>query len=489
MKKTLLDILKIFNKQLFWLVLIISLGFLVRLYKINSPIADWHSWRQVDTASVTRIYLEQGFNFFLPRYYDVSSIQSGMFNPHAYRMVELPLFNLLHLGLFRLIPVLNFEAAGRMVSILAFCASAIFVYLLGKRFISPWGGVVAAFFFAFIPYNIFFTRVILPEELTVAFALASLWLFSLFIDSQKSKYLWLSGGLFAVAMLLKPYIGFYLFAPLYLILKKYGLKGLFSKPKLLIKLLIFSDIILIPFFAWRIWINRFPAGIPHFAWAFNGDGIRFHPAFWRWIFGERLGKLILGVWGLPLFVVGIFWSKSKNYFIHFFALGMLVYVSVVATANVRHDYYQIFTIPAISLAVANGAVWAIGSSKNKILAFVGMVFCIGMMFYLGLDQIKGDYNINHPEIIDAGSAVQRLTPKDSWVIAPYNGDTAFLYQTDRFGWPAVDDSFQKLIQKGADFYVSVNLGDADTNFIRQNYKVIEQTDKYMIADLHQALEK
>jgi hypothetical protein len=168
---------------------------------------------------------------------------------------------------------------------------------------------------------------------------------------------------------------------------------------------------------------------------------------------------------------------------------MFVYVSVVATANVRHDYYQIFAIPAISLAVANGAVYAIGSCKNKILAWVGLVFCLAMMFYLGFDQIKGDYNINHPEIIEAGMAVQRLTPKNSWVIAPYIGDTAFLYQTDRFGWPAVDDSFQKLIQRGADYYVSVNLDDADTNFIRLNYKVIEETDKYLIADLNQPMKK
>jgi len=35
------------------LSIILILGFTVRLYKIGNPIADWHSWRQADTASVT----------------------------------------------------------------------------------------------------------------------------------------------------------------------------------------------------------------------------------------------------------------------------------------------------------------------------------------------------------------------------------------------------------------------------------------------------
>ena len=78
------------------LVVIIILGFLVRTWHINFPIADWHSWRQVDTASVSRIYLEEGINVLAPRYYDISRIQTGMLNPQGLRMVEFPVYNLIH---------------------------------------------------------------------------------------------------------------------------------------------------------------------------------------------------------------------------------------------------------------------------------------------------------------------------------------------------------------------------------------------------------
>src|SRR4030066_1552046 len=79
--------------EYFLLAIILILGFTVRLYKIDSPIADWHSWRQADTASVSKVYVQQGINLLIPRYQDISKIQTGIFNPNGYRMVEFPFYN------------------------------------------------------------------------------------------------------------------------------------------------------------------------------------------------------------------------------------------------------------------------------------------------------------------------------------------------------------------------------------------------------------
>ena len=40
------------------ILLILVLAFVVRLHKINNPLADWHSFRQADTSSVTRNYVK-----------------------------------------------------------------------------------------------------------------------------------------------------------------------------------------------------------------------------------------------------------------------------------------------------------------------------------------------------------------------------------------------------------------------------------------------
>ncbi|MGB6882150.1 MAG: hypothetical protein WBD86_02525, partial [Microgenomates group bacterium] len=213
--------------------------------------------------------------------------------------------------------------------------------------------------------------------------------------------------------------------------------------------------------------------------------IRFRPALWRWIFVERLGILILGVWGLIPFIFGFLKIDKKNYFNHFFLLGMFLYIVVFATANVRHDYYQTIIIPAVSLVFAQGIVEIWNTKKQRILTRSLLIFSVIMMFNSTAYRIREFYKINHPEIMEAGQAVDNLIPKDALVIAPYNGDTAFLYQTKRWGWPVIDTSLDTLIKRGADYYVSVNLVDTDTKMVESRFETVEKTGNYILIDLHQ----
>ena len=55
------------------LLLIILIGaFYARLYKFGAPVADWHSWRQVDTSAVSRTFVQEGFDLLRPRFPDLS---------------------------------------------------------------------------------------------------------------------------------------------------------------------------------------------------------------------------------------------------------------------------------------------------------------------------------------------------------------------------------------------------------------------------------
>ena len=326
--------------------------------------------------------------------------------------------------------------------------------------------------------------------MAIFLALASIWAFIKYFDKDSYLFFYLSAIFLAVSMLIKPYTIFYAVPLAYLFFLKHGFEGVLKNAKLVIKAMIYVNLLLIPFFAWRIWIDLRPWGIPFFKWTFNGDMIRFRPAFWRWIFGERLGRLILGIWGLFPFSLGLLKTVKKNYFNHFFLLGMFLFVAIFATANVRHDYYQILIIPAVSLILAQGSSFLLTSKVFKRwLSIPLLVFSVGMMIGIGFYQTKEYYKINHPEIIEAGKAIDRLASKDALVVAPYTGDTAFLYQTKRWGWPAIDDSIERIIEKGADYYVSVDFGLTDTVVISKKYKTIEKTDTYIIIDLHQPVEE
>ncbi|MFC1624900.1 glycosyltransferase family 39 protein [Patescibacteria group bacterium] len=490
MNKLIKQVLKYKYIEYILLAIIIIFGFIVRLYKVNNPVADWHSWRQADTASVSKTYLDEGINLLYPRYQDISSIQTGYLNPKGYRFVEFPIFNAVHVISFKLQNLFSFEVIGRTVSILCALVTSYFVFKIGKKYLGKWGGLLASFYFLFIPYNIYFTRVILPEPMGTTFGLIGVWLFLKYLDNDKKLDLYFSGIFFAFAALIKPFILFYSIPLIYLLLQKYSFKEIKSNSKVLIPLLVFANIILDPLLLWRVWMNRHFEGIPFFAWAFNGDKIRFRPAYWYWIYGERISKLILGFWGLVPLVFGIITSTKKKIFNLIFFSSMLFYALVVATASVRHDYYQIFLIPSIALLLAQGTIF-LWENKifNKVISRTLLVFSIFIMFLVSLFQVKEFYKINHPELMEAGDAVKRLTPEDALVIAPYNGDTAFIYQTGRWGWPAIDSSIDKIIGRGGDYYVSVNFNDKDTIEAIDRFETIEQTPTYVIVDLHKPIKK
>jgi len=49
----------------FCLGLVMVLALVLRLYKIDIPLADHHSWRQADTAAVARNFVKENFDFFI----------------------------------------------------------------------------------------------------------------------------------------------------------------------------------------------------------------------------------------------------------------------------------------------------------------------------------------------------------------------------------------------------------------------------------------
>lgn len=473
--------------EYFLLFVILALAFLVRLYKISSPVADWHSWRQADTASVSWEYVKNGIDLLHPTYQDVSKVQTGVNNPKGYRFVEFPIFNAIHAAAYNAYPKINFDTWGRLLVVTISVTTILAIFYLGNWLMGRPGGLMAAAFYAFDPYNIYFTRVILPDPISTTLAVFALASFVLYLEKEKPLYVYLSAVLFSLSLLIKPNSFFYAIPVVFLAWRKYGISGILKNRHLMFSL----DIALIPIFLWRWWIWKFPEGIPHLAWAFNGDGIRFRPSFWRWIFAERIGTLMLGVWGVVPFAVGAMITakdKYKGYFDQLLLLGVFLYVSGIATANVRHDYYQIYLVPVVALVWAKGTLHILQNSQyNKLLRVAFILFAFGMMLNVSADKIKGNYAINHPEIIEAGEAAQRLLPLDAKVVAPYNGDTAFMYQTKRQGWPIILYDIEDLIRQGADYYISVNKGDQDTTNLKARFKTVEEGDRYIILDLHEEL--
>lgn len=474
--------MKNFLKKYPLLIIIVAIAFTLRLYKINNPILDWHSWRQADTASVTREYLKTELNPLYPKYHDLSNIPSGKFNPNGYRMVEFPIYNIIVAFILKTLPSLQLEATSRMVSIIFSLGTLVSIFFLTKSVYGKKTAHLAALAFAIIPYSVFYSRTVLPEPTMLFFSTFSLLMFKLYTTRNKFYYYLLSLISLALAFLLKPFVIF--LAPVYLqiYLQKKGWKTFID-----FKLYLFGILSIIPFLLWRNWIVNFPEGIPASDWLFNGNGIRFRPAWFRWLGYERITKLILGYVGvifLPISFINAL--KTKNWFIPSWWLGVGIYFSVIATGNIQHDYYQVFITPIIAITLAHGIITLdkyLYKKFNALVSIATIGIIVSLMLYFSFQQVKGYFNINHPERLEAGIAADRLLPKDAIVIAPAFGDTAFLFQTNRSGWPIgfeIDDK----IEKGATHYVTTSMDD-EANQLEKKFMVIEKTENYMILDLTQ----
>ena len=469
----------------FALAAVLMLGFVAWLYRFNNPIADWHSWRQADTSAVSRNFVNSGFDVLHPRFDDLSNVPSGVDNPQGYRFVEFPFYNIAQAGVYKLFGHLTLEEWGRLITIFSSVATSLLIFLILKHHQKIKAGLLGAFFFSLLPFSIYYGRTILPDPSTAMVILAAIYSFDLWTDKARNRYFAASLFLTAVALLLKPFAVFFALPITYLFFDKFGWKFLKKW-----QLWVFGVLSVSPLLAWRVWMSQFPEGIPFSAWLFNDGNIRFKGAYFYWIFGERIGKLISGYFGVSLLTLGLiskFKSNRELVFFYSFVVSSFAYMVVVARGNVQHDYYQILIMPTIAIFMGLGAAFLLDSVKTFTNKFIGPILFLFLTFLtliLSWYYIRDYFNINNPSIVLAGQAVDRLTPKDAKVIANYDGDTSFLYQTKRKGWASYEHTAPEMVKLGADYLVDVNPSSSDFDYAK-GYKIIDRASDYVIFDLRQ----
>jgi 4-amino-4-deoxy-L-arabinose transferase-like glycosyltransferase len=463
-------------------IFIFLLTFIPRLYRVNNPVADWHSWRQADTAAVARNFIKEDFNLLYPRSDSFLALnEHGLPNPERFFINEFPFYNGIVALLYRLFGVNTVLA--RLVSITFASLGALFLYLLAGRLFNQKIALTAGLFYALNPYNIFYGRVIMPDPVFVSLSIASLYFCLLWVKSQKWLHALLLTFTFALAMLVKPYAVFIALPLAYWVLLHQQGKAFTNRQTYFVA--IGS---LLPLALWRWHYYQHPEGTFASTWLLNGDSIRFSGAFFRWLIFERLNRLIFATGGFVLFIIGILhsYSDKKRGLIFTWLISVIAYMIIFAMGNVNHDYYQLPIMPVGAILMAFG-FWAIISQARKPLAKAlnALIALSLVLIFLafGWYEVRGFFNINHPEIVAAGQAVDALLPPDAVVIAPYQGDPAFLYQTNRHGWP-IGTEIKAKIKSGATHYVSVNFDD-EANWLAQHCPVVQQTDRYIIIDLQQ----
>jgi len=471
------------------LFFILLLGLLLRLYKVNIPLADHHSWRQADTAAVARNFVKEGWNFFKPKIDNFTPLHPNLPNDERLFLVEPPVYNTIVAGVYKVFGF-NVEYA-RLISIIFSLGSIIFLYLIVSHYLGNSTGLLTGFFYAVLPYSIFYSRVVLPEPMIMSLMLGMFYFAIKWLENNSAIFYLLFTVFSALTFSQKAFPLFLTLPLLYLFWKKYGIRFLFQK-----KLYWWVLLSLAPFLAWRWWIGHFPEGIPANLWLFNQGNIRFKGAFFHWIFAQRIGELILGFWGLPFLIFGLIQKpKKEGWFFHFWLLALILYVFVFAAGNVTHDYYQIPLVPVLCVFLAQGANFLLFEKNDKLnKTFCYLLFTICFIFMLAFSwyEVRGFYNIQSGVDL-AGMAVDDLTPKDALVLTGDSNDATLLYNTNRHGWsggyasnyPNEPEVINRVKQMGASYYVTTKF-DRNSEFgqyMLTTYQVVKETDQFVLFSL------
>lgn len=519
---------------------ILLIALLVRLFGITNPVLDWHAFRQADTASVTRYYAQHSIDLLTPRYDDISNVASGVENPEGYRMVEFPIVNALIAAMVKLTGM-DVVLLSRLWSVAASLGSVYLVYALVKKVSGEKIARASALAMAILPFNIYYSRAILPEPYLVLGILGGLTAWWYYLDTQMKRYLLLSLLSLSFALLMKPFAIFAFPVLLAMAWLKWGWKTILHWEFWLL------GVSVLPVLGWRWWILKFPVGVPASDWLFNGTDIRLKPSWFKWLFFERLARLMLGWTGVLLAVASLLkLNRSEKWIYATWWAGMVAYFIVIATGNVRHDYYQAIIAPILAITVGKGAVELYNALRRGfttaqlwILTIgVGAFILYGLSFVVGIQQsgfnapsltpewvistiifgfligycwlsrknalpkklalglvisvsavslifsgryIWEYYKIHHWEYQAVAKQVQDLIPPDAKVVAPADGDTMFLYQLNRRGW-AMGTEIEEKIAAGATHYISVDYDNVVID-LSQRFEVIKHTEQYTVIDL------
>jgi 4-amino-4-deoxy-L-arabinose transferase-like glycosyltransferase len=176
------------------LVALLLLALAFRLYRLDTPMADAHSWRQVTNADIARHFAETSANLFAPRV-------SWGGAPPALVGMEFPLLQWITGMLWRVTG--ENAMVARLVSI-AFSVTAVwFIYLLGVRLFGRAAGLAAAFFMAVSPGVVFFGRSFLSDTPMVTFSIGAVLAWDRYFDRRQPGWAIVAAAVTALAGLVK----------------------------------------------------------------------------------------------------------------------------------------------------------------------------------------------------------------------------------------------------------------------------------------------
>jgi 4-amino-4-deoxy-L-arabinose transferase-like glycosyltransferase len=474
--------LRLNKKQLTVTLLLFLLVIGLRIYHVDSsPYSEYDSWRQSDTEAIARNFVEQRFNMFYPQL----NYQGPFPN---YVQLELQIIPFAIAGLYKIFGY-HFMLA-RVVPILFFTGSAVFVFLVACRYYSLHVAWLSLLFYGLLPINWLYSRAIMPESAALFFFIGAFYLFSEWIRVERSSVLFTGAVFTSLAILEKVPTVFIGIPMIVMVLMKYK-KNAFYKWELYA----FSLIALLPTVLYYFWMQK----IAESAFVMGIATRHVLPEMFSSIFTHKSGLFFLNkvpkmfTWHILLLgIAGFFITRWREDFpMKCLALAMaLELVTIVAV--IRFDYYLIFFGPPLALFAASylSRMFQYGFAGKLASSIVILLFVIS-----AYEQVQLKLNTQNEMLLKQARIVEIVTQKMDLIVSGAD-DPSLLNAAHRAGWrisnSIPDNPLAELdyfIANGARYFVPLH-GYIDhdpdgslKNYLETNFVKIEAEQGYEIYKL------
>jgi len=437
------------------LIVLLAIGF--RLYRIDIPFTEGHSWRQVTNADITRHFAEGDMNLFMPR------VSWGGLNGAV--GMEFPLLHYVTAIAWRIGG--ESQLVGRLIAIAFSLTSVILVFLLGRRWYSAPAGRGAAFLLAVSPSMVFFGRAFMSDTPMVTFMLAAVLVWDMYFERPSPPRLGYAIALTALGPLVK--------LPAILVLAPIGGLAL-------------SWLGWAAFRSRAVWLGCAAAVALVGAWYWHADRIyletgltqavfrpsgtypadvapdvffltTFHFAtaerllsseFWLGML-DRFSGLHLTPAGFLGAFTGLFlcWRSGRALPVLLWVLGGVTLVVVTAEGQWNHEFHQLPMMPALALlfGVATAPFFDGGYLRRFMpigaaVVVMSLVLTVGaVQAFRGSNVVAGLYRPDYlsTQFVDHGNFVQSVVPPDALIVTVdydrYGANSPMLvYYARRQGW-------------------------------------------------------
>lgn len=444
-----------------WALAILLLALAIRLYRIDAPFVDAHSWRQVTNADIARHWVESKIDFFYPR------VSWG--GPDGRVGLEFPLLQLLMALVWRVGG--ESVVTGRLVPV-AFSVWAVWLtYRLGCRLFDRAAGRGAALVMALSPTLVYFGRTPLSDTPMVCFSVLAVLGYVAYEQTGKWTHALTGAVGLALAGLVKLPAILVLGPVLWTGFATRGLKATLRDPWYVTgPLAALGAVALWYFHADQIYLETgLTQAIFRPSGGYSGEITQYAGTFHtvsHWtradvLTRETFEELGWRFWGLhltPVFAVSALlglaswrWSWRRRTIVDIWLLAGASLVLVSLTGQIPHEFHQLPTLPplalyaGIGLSIAFSWIAPAGAPRWRLVT-AGALGAVGvpaaaLAGFLDSGIVEHLYrpdNMNL-QLIDAGASIDAVTPKSSLVATVeydrYGSNSALLlYYAHRNGW-------------------------------------------------------